>query len=157
MAQKNVPETPLPTPGDTEETDTPSGPENTATATPDTSAAQPVQTYEVPSTYTIQKGEFPFCIARRFDINQYDLLAYNNLGLNTRLDPGATIQIPPNPRPFSGNRSLMKHPTTYTVQAGDTFHSIACKFGDVDPRAIADANNMDINQSLTAGSTISIP
>lgn len=122
-----------------------------------TPTLKPVKTYEVPGSYTIHEGEFVYCLARRFDINPEDLLAANGLGLNVTLYPGQTIQIPFNPRPYPGKRALINHPTTYTVKAGDTFYSIACDFGDVDPRAIADANNMTVKDSLKAGQTIQIP
>jgi LysM repeat protein len=46
-----------------------------------------------PTSYTLQKGEFPFCIARRFDVNQSELLALNGLGLNSQVQPGR-LKIP---------------------------------------------------------------
>jgi hypothetical protein len=52
---------------------------------------------------------------------------------------------------------LQDHPTTYTVAAGDTIYSIACKFGDVDPMSIAIANDLDAPYNLDAGDRIHIP
>ena len=52
------------------------------------------------------------------------------------------MRIPQNGSGFPGDRTLRAHPTTYTVQSGDTIYSIACLFGDVDPEAIAFVNNL---------------
>ena len=111
----------------------------------------------VPSTYTLHQGEFPYCLARRFNINPDTLLAVNGLSNNQWVYPGTTLTIPKNAGKFPYNRSLRSHPTTYTVRNGDTFYSIACLFGDVWPEAIAAANGMNVNANLTPGKTIHIP
>lgn len=111
----------------------------------------------LPATYTLQKGEFPFCIARRFNVNQSELLAINGLSLNSQVQPGTTLKIPQTGNQFVTERSLKKHPAQYTVVAGDTFYSIACKFGDVSPDMIALANNMSVSESLSAGQVLQIP
>ena len=50
------------------------------------------------------------------------------------------------------------HPTTYTVLASDeTVYGVACKFGDVDPAAIAQANGISVDAALAAGQSLSIP
>ncbi len=130
-----------------------STPEPTDDATSDT---EPV-TYAVPDSYTIHKGEFVYCLARRFDINPVDIINYNGLESGAILYPGNTIQIPSNSRPYLGDRALQYHPTEYTVIPGDTLYSISCLFGDVDPRAIAAANDLDVDQALTSGTVLQIP
>jgi LysM repeat protein len=117
----------------------------------------PEPTPGIPSSYTLQDGEFPFCIARRFNVDQYELLNINGLGLNSRPQVGFNLKIPQTGNPFSGDRSLQDHPTTYTVAAGDTIYSIACKFGDVDPMSIAIANELSAPYNLTPGDRIHIP
>ena len=114
-------------------------------------------TYPVPDSYTIHKGEFVYCLARRFDINPVDIINYNGLESGAILYPGNTIQIPSNSRPYLGDRALAYHPASYTVIPGDTLYSISCLFGDVDPRAIAAANDLDIDQALTSGTVLQIP
>jgi len=111
----------------------------------------------LPQTYTLQKFEFPFCIARRFDLNQNELLSYNGLGLNSVVAVGFTLKIPQTGNHFAGERSLQKHPTTYTVVAGDTIYKIACKFGNVDPSGIADVNDLKSPYSLNPGQKLAIP
>ena len=115
------------------------------------------ESYDVPSTYTLKEGEFPYCLARRFDINPEDLLNANNLNQSSQVFPGAILTIPKNARPFPGKRALRAHPTTYTVTSGQTVYSIACLFGDVDPRAIIDANGLEKPYTLKAGQKLAIP
>ncbi len=116
----------------------------------------PTATPGKPSTYTLQDGEFPYCIARRFDVNPGDLLAINNIGGNVA--PGTTLTIPANSKwPAEFERSLREHPATYTVQAGQTIYEIGCLFGDADPNAIILANNLKAPYTLSAGQVLDIP
>jgi LysM repeat protein len=118
----------------------------------------PTATPGIPTSYTLKKGEFPYCIARRYNVNPSELLRINNLTSTSVLRAGMTLQIPQTGNPFPGNRSLRAHPTTYIVASGDTIYSIACLFGDVDPEAIAYVNNITSpNKQLTPGQTINIP
>jgi LysM repeat protein len=117
-----------------------------------------VNEYPVPDTYTLQKGEFPFCIARRFDIAPSALLSANNLSSSSSISVGTVLTIPENAPAYNlGDRSLRAHPTSYVVQSGNTVYSIACTFGDVDPRNIEAANNLTGAYTLSAGQTIQIP
>lgn len=117
----------------------------------------PTATPGLPATYTLQKGEFPFCIARRFDVNPTEMLQLSGLPVAQTYPQGTVLRIPQKGSQFPGNRTLRAHPTTYTVQTGDTIYSIACLFGDVDPAAIAFVNNLTKPYQLTPGQTISIP
>lgn len=111
----------------------------------------------LPETYTLQNGEWPFCIARRFDVDQYELLNINGLTLTSQPSVGFTMKIPQTGNNFSGDLMLKKHPADYTVKAGDTIYTIACDFGDVSPDMIALANNLSAPYDLTTGQTIRIP
>ena len=111
-----------------------------------------------PGTYALHDGEFPYCLARRFNVNPQELMSLNNLSPNqSYYTPGTTISIPNSGNVFPGPRSLLAHPTQYTVRAGDTIYSVACAFGDVDPLRIASANSLSGSYDLTAGATIQIP
>lgn len=157
--------------GDSQETPDPEATAGEPTAAPTDDAAEPdptaeptqkpsggeAPTYAVPDSYTLHEGEFPFCLARRFNINIDDLLNYNGLSDNTILYPGDVIEIPESARPFNGQRALRSHPTSHTVGSGETPYSIACLYGDVDPRAIAQVNDISVNQQLTPGTVIQIP
>jgi LysM repeat protein len=110
-----------------------------------------------PATYVLQAGEFPFCIARRFNVDQYELLNINGLGLRSNVYPGTTLRIPQTGNPFVGDRSLLDHPTTYKIKTGDTIYKIACIFGDVSPDMIALQNNLQAPFNLNAGEVLIIP
>ena len=111
-----------------------------------------------PATYELHEGEFPYCLARRYNINPEELLNLNGLDSNqSYYAPGTIVKIPQSAAVFPGQRSLLVHPVKYTVLAGDTIYKIACKFGDVDPMGIVSANNLTGNFALTAGASIQIP
>jgi LysM repeat protein len=109
-----------------------------------------------PATYTLESGEFPFCIARRFDVSIAELLTLNGLTVNSLVSPGLELKIPQTGTPFDGDRSLHEHPTYYKIQSGDTLNSIACYFGDVSPDMIALQNNLSSND-LPVGEVLIIP
>lgn len=111
-----------------------------------------------PATYALHEGEFPYCLARRFNINPDELLALNGLSSSQGYyAPGANLIIPQAGSAFPGQRALMAHPAQHIVIAGETIYSVACKFGDVDPVSIVTVNNLSGNFNLTAGTTIQIP
>lgn len=134
-------------PSPTEVTQEPGAPITYVTATPG----------GPPATYKLAAGEYPFCIARRFDVNQEELLNLNGLTVDSLLSPGQELKIPQTGNPFEGDRSLHEHPTTYTVLAGDTLNRIACYFGDVSPDMIALQNDLELNADLTVGEKLIIP
>lgn len=111
----------------------------------------------IPATYTLQKGEHPFCIARRFDVDPAELLRLNGLSTYSIVYAGMSLRIPQTGNKFPGSRALMNHPTTYVVGPNDTIYAVACAFGDVDPMAIAYVNGLQPPYKLVSGSTIQIP
>ena len=135
--------------------------EPVATAVPPTATKIPVvvptATPGRPATYVVQVGEFPFCLARRFNVNPSDLLALNGLSKTSSVLVGAELKIPQSGSWSAGDRSLIAHPATYTVKAGDNVFSIACAYGDADPNAIIAANGLTSGFALTAGQSLQIP
>lgn len=128
-----------------------------ATAAP---AATSVPPGVRPATYTLQAGEFPYCIARRFNVDPDALLQASGLTATqaNNLSAGTVLTIPQSAGGFPGNRALRSHPATYTVASGDeTVYSIACLFGDVDPNAIASTNGISASSKLTVGQNLQIP
>src|SRR5664280_566735 len=125
-------------------------------STPIPQIVVPTATPGHPSTYSIQAGEFPYCLARRFNVGPNDLLSLNGLTSGEIIQPGTTLSIPATGT-FPGTRALQAHPTQYTVAVNDTFYTIACSFGNVDPSAIAAANGMSVTAPLTTGQVINIP
>ena len=147
-------------------TETPTlNPTSTVTATLAVSGTQPSGTLPTsapvgsrPSTYTLQKGEFPYCIARRFDVNPQELLTLNGLVNGDIYYPNLTLKIPQSGNPFPPPRALKPHPATYTVAASNqTVAGVACLFGDVYPSAIAQANGISESSAVTVGQVLNIP
>src|SRR5688572_840580 len=111
-----------------------------------------------PATYTLQNGEFVFCIARRFNVDPDETLALNGLFDSQTVCPGLVLKIPQSGKAFPGNRMLKAHPATYTVaSSSETIYGVACEFGDIDPSAIAQANGLSVGAALTSGQQLSIP
>ena len=140
----------------------PSTPTNAVPTTHAATTSVPIITTPVPAgvrpaTYTLQNGEFPYCIARRFNVDPDALLSASRLTSPDLYYPGLTLTIPQSGA-FPGGRMLASHPTTYNVLSGDeTVFSVACKFGDIDPATIASANGISVSAKLTAGQQIKIP
>lgn len=110
-----------------------------------------------PGTYVLKQGEFPFCIARRFNVDPDALLTLSGLSSGVLYPPGTVLTIPQSGS-FPGNRMLKNHPAMYTVSSTDeTVYGVACLFGDVNPSAIAQTNNISVDADLTTGQTLNIP
>ncbi|MBI3151663.1 MAG: LysM peptidoglycan-binding domain-containing protein [Chloroflexi bacterium] len=109
-----------------------------------------------PKEWVLQPGEWPYCIARRFDVDPDALLQASGLTSPDIYYIGQKLIIPQSGS-FPGARNLLAHPTTYTASADDSVYGIACKFGDVSPDAIASANGISVSAKLTAGQQIKIP
>ena len=130
-----------------------------STVTPRVTVLVPTVSSSRPSSYTLQQGEFPYCIARRYNVDPNDLLDLNNLSNSQNVEPGMILSIPQSGNPFPGDRSLINHPGSYSV-IGDndtTIYGVACKFGDVFPESVAQANNLSLSTTLTIGQVLTIP
>jgi len=121
------------------------------------SSYQPNTNPERPQSYTLQAGEWPICIARRYDLDVSSLLALNGLSMDSRPAAGTTLRIPQSGTWNSGSRSWHSHPTTFTVRVGDNISTVACYFGDLLPEDVAGANNLSSPYTLTSGQTLTIP
>lgn len=131
----------------------------TDTGTGGQPAAASIPTLSRPDSYTIQKGEWPICIARRYDLNLSSLLSLNGMNMNTQVQVGAVLKIPSTGNWDSsahGSRSLRSH-GDYAVKAGDTANTIACYYGDVSPEGILAANGLSSSGDIKSGMTLKIP
>jgi LysM repeat protein len=110
-----------------------------------------------PATYTLQSGEFPYCLARRFDVDPDELLRLSGLSDGVMYPAGTQVRIPQSGS-FPGTRALRNHPSTYTVaSSSETIYSIACLFGDVDPGMLAQNNSISPGTPLTVGKQLNVP
>ncbi len=112
-----------------------------------------------PTTYVLQKGEWPICIARRYNLDLNQFFQMNGLNMQSRLPTGTVLNIPQGGMwlPEYGPRSLAAHPVAYTVQPGQTIYDVACVFGDVAPETIGAANALQPPYNLTPGQVLNIP
>jgi LysM repeat protein len=150
-----------PTTGTGSATTQPAGPAQPVQTTPQApttnNPVQPPPPLVVPASYTLQKNEFPFCIARRFNVDPGELLRMNGLSSYSVYYAGMILHIPQTGRTFPGNRALQPHPDTYTVGPNDTIFSIACAYGDVDPMGIAAVNGLPAPYRISSGQVLQIP
>jgi LysM repeat protein len=120
----------------------------------------PTSTPGHPSSYTLMPGEYIYCIARRFNVDQNELLSLNGLTLANAndLQPGDSLNIPQTGNPFVGERSLQSHPTSYTVTSpNETIYKVACAYGNLDPVQIITANGLTSPYTLQMNQTLNIP
>jgi LysM repeat protein len=129
----------------------------TGVAAPPPNVVVPTATPGKPASYTLQLGEFPYCIARRFNVNPEELLAVNGLTNNSVFQAGTVLKIPTTGNPFPGDAALIPRPANYTVKSGDTVYTVACAFGNADPNQIIYANSLTAPYALTVGKVIFIP
>lgn len=113
----------------------------------------------VPATYTLQSGEFVYCIARRYNVDPNELLSLNGLFDSQLIEPGLVLNMPQTGNPFPWAPALNPHPATYTVTGNNdtTIYAVACLYGDVFPQSIAQANNLPLSTTLVAGQQLTIP
>lgn len=114
-----------------------------------------------PATYVLKNGEFPYCIARRFNVDPDQLLSLSGLtsAEADSLSAGTVLKIPQSGT-FPGDRSWHAHPATFTVGSTydtNTVYGVACYYGDIDPLTIAQNNNISVDSTLTIGQTLNIP
>jgi peptide/nickel transport system permease protein len=122
------------------------------------STPTPFSTVLLPLTYTLHSGEYPYCIARRFNVDPNELLALNGLSNRQNFFTRVVLQIPQTMKPFPGERRLRDHPRNYTVSTStETLYTIACQFGDLDPQMIAETNHISVDSTLSIGQQLSIP
>jgi LysM repeat protein len=110
-----------------------------------------------PSTYTVQRGDWIYALARRFGVSVAALVAANpgknpNLlypGQVLTIPSGTSSTLPPDPgTPPSGN--------TYTVQPGDTLFAIAVRF-KTSILALQIQNKLANPNFISPGQVLAIP
>ncbi|HKJ37787.1 MAG TPA: LysM peptidoglycan-binding domain-containing protein [Anaerolineales bacterium] len=113
------------------------------------------------SEWILRNGEFPYCIARRYNVDPTDLIKASGLSSPDIYYEGQKLIIPQNSTwPASlGSRTLLNHPSTYTVTGNSdlTIYGVACKYGEISPASIAQNNNLSVDAALTVGQTLNIP
>ncbi|MBI3741195.1 MAG: LysM peptidoglycan-binding domain-containing protein [Chloroflexi bacterium] len=123
-----------------------------STSTPSAIGATPVPS--LPTTYTVQRGDWLYAIARKFNLS-VAALQNANPGVNINvLYPGQTINIPSAATASTPNASTK--PNSYTIRAGDTLYSIAVRFSTT-PYALQIANHLTNQNFIYPGQELIIP
>lgn len=125
----------------------------------DNEEAEPTPDTHIPPTYSLQPGEWPMCIARRYNVDPTAMLSASGLNFESKPDVGYTLNLPQNaswPDKF-GPRAIRAHPSDHTVVAGETLFTISCAYGDVDPSGIVSENGLEPPYKLTGGQVLHIP
>ncbi|MCF8086236.1 MAG: LysM peptidoglycan-binding domain-containing protein [Desulfohalobiaceae bacterium] len=106
-------------------------------------------------TYTVQKGDTLWEIARSFGLNVATLRRANNLARGGRLlRPGQRLNIPQTSA--SEKRARARDRANYTVKKGDSLWEIARKY-DVGIQTLRQANALDKGETLQVGTRLFIP
>ncbi len=116
-----------------------------------------------PTTYTVQRGDWFYAIARKFGVSVPALQAANP-GVNPNfVFPGQVLNIPgsgaPSPNPTPGANPTPTGTgggTTYTVMPGDTLFSIAVRFRTT-TIALQIKNNLANPNFIYPGQVLTIP
>jgi hypothetical protein len=111
----------------------------------------------IPEVYYLHRGEFPWCLGRRFNIDPRQIMWFNRFFYGQRFFVGQPVFLPQNPQPFPGRRALRSHPATHRVGYGETIYTIACFYGDIDPLILADINGLSAPYRLNPGQVLTLP
>ena len=105
------------------------------------------------STYTVKSGDTLSSIATRNGISVAQLKEWNNLTSNN-IKVGQKLKI--NGKAQSQPKSVSGEYTTYTIQSGDSFYSIAKNYPGVSAQDIMDFNGLS-SSKIKPGMVIKIP
>jgi membrane-bound lytic murein transglycosylase D len=116
--------------------------------------------------YVVKYGDTLSALSRHYGVSLALIEQHNKGILNRYLKIGETIIIPAfqETAPFSGSVSggdahaggSLAFNGTHLVKKGETLWSLALAY-EVDPQALAEANNMDLNQILREGKALKVP
>ncbi len=107
-------------------------------------------------TYTVQRGDWLYSIARKFGVTVQALQTANPSVVQGPVYPGQVLIIPGGSSSSGQSTPGGGSGTSYTVRAGDTLYSIAVKFGKT-AYEIQIANHLPSINSIYAGQTLIIP
>jgi membrane-bound lytic murein transglycosylase D len=110
--------------------------------------------------HTVKYGDSIWALSREFNV-PINLIEQHNPGITSRyLRIGETVVIPAfheiQPQAATVREDAPIFEGRHTVQKGETLWSLARSYG-IDPQALADANNMTLNDILSEGKTLNVP
>ena len=106
-------------------------------------------TASLPSSYILQRGEFPYCIARRLDLDPAELLTMNSLQAQRVFFTGSVLQIPQTGRRFPGVSNLLTHTAADLVSSStETLNSVIWVRQGKDTLALGNVTGAMVLQSM---------
>lgn len=111
-------------------------------------------------SYTIQNGDSFYSIAQTYGIDAYELAAANGMGIYDLILPGQVLTLPgvsttPAATPIESAPQTQTTTTNYTVQAGDSFSTIAAAYG-MDLNQLAANNGLSIYDYIVPGQILQV-
>lgn len=113
------------------------------------------------AAYTVQNGDSFYLIGQKHGVDPYALAAANGLGIYDLILPGQVLTIPGYQAPAAPAvaaapvQEQVATTATYTVQAGDSFSSIAAVYG-MDFNQLAANNGLSIFDTIFPGQTLQV-
>ncbi|UWY24002.1 GH25 family lysozyme [Lacticaseibacillus paracasei] len=101
------------------------------------------------STYTVQSGDSWWSIAYKYGMNMYTLASNNGKTINSVIHPGDVLRV------SGGSSVAVANHTYYTVRSGDSFWSIASKYG-ISMYTLAANNGKSIYSLIYPGESLYI-
>ena len=115
--------------------------------------------------HTVKKGETYWIISQNYKVSLSSLLKANNAESNSSLNIGDVVKVPVSSSSGGGGDSGESSPpaatnyisyTTYTVQNGDTYWTIALKFG-IPMNELLSVNSLSESSTIRSGQKLTIP
>jgi membrane-bound lytic murein transglycosylase D len=129
---------------------------------PDACEPKPLTAQAKPQRHRVSKGDSIDSVARKYGVSTKDLLAANKMKSAGRLTLGSWIVVPGAPAPAAPAGkpapalAEAAPSASHTVAKGETFGSIAAKYG-VSPQELMAANNMRSAKDLLVGKRLTVP
>ncbi|QPC20966.1 LysM peptidoglycan-binding domain-containing protein [Lacticaseibacillus paracasei subsp. tolerans] len=101
------------------------------------------------STYTVQSGDSWWWIAYKYGMNMYNLASNNGKTINSVIHPGDVLRV------SGASYSSVSSHMYYTVRSGDSFWSIASKYG-ISMYTLAANNGKSIYSLIYPGESLYI-
>jgi cell wall-associated NlpC family hydrolase len=110
------------------------------------------------ATYTVKNGDYLFGIADKLEVRLADLLAANDLTVESLIMPGQKLTVPEGGvvPAESGRAAGPAVAATYTVQSGDFLYGIADRM-NVKPAQLLAANKLEITSLILPGQKLTVP
>ena len=110
------------------------------------------------AAYTVQNGDSFYLIGQKHGVDPYALAAANGLGIYDLILPGQVLTIPGYQAPAVAAAPVQEQvatTATYTIQAGDSFSSIAAVYG-MDFNQLASNNGLSVFDTIVPGQTLQV-